>query len=323
VDVTLGQKLVYLADAATAANDDEDGFRTHLGASVVGEKCERRVWFGFRWADKEEFPGRMLRLFERGHSAEETVALVLRQMGATVVTTDPDGKQLRISDYGGHYGGATDGFAMNVPHIPQSNGKWIGLEMKTHNLKSFNLLTSKGVRESKPKHYRQAQVYMHYFKLECCLYCAVNKNDDELYFELIDYDPNLASMMNHRAHRAIFVQQLPQRIAETPSFFECRFCPMNGICFGRTMPRVNCRTCVNSQANPDGTWSCKIGREEIHSSPKKDLCPAHVYNPVLFQGNAEVTGYAPDLSWIQYRKRNGDTAVNGMAYTSSGNLDLC
>ena len=43
-----------------------DGLRSHLGASAIGNECARAIWLKFRWADKDSFEGRILRIFSRG-----------------------------------------------------------------------------------------------------------------------------------------------------------------------------------------------------------------------------------------------------------------
>ena len=47
--------------------DTRDGFRTHLGASLIGKACERALWYDFRWTTKAKFPGRVLRLLSLIH----------------------------------------------------------------------------------------------------------------------------------------------------------------------------------------------------------------------------------------------------------------
>ena len=43
-----------------------DGFREHLGASLIGKSCERALWYDFHWATRSRHEGRILRLFETG-----------------------------------------------------------------------------------------------------------------------------------------------------------------------------------------------------------------------------------------------------------------
>src|SRR5574337_818227 len=76
--------------------------RGHLGASVIGRPCERQLWYAFRWAYQEQFKGRMLRLFQRGHREEDWFAADLRSTGAQVHSVDPrTGQQFRFSAVGG------------------------------------------------------------------------------------------------------------------------------------------------------------------------------------------------------------------------------
>lgn len=266
-----GQRLTHLVDAAAQGMYAEDGLRTHLGASVVGDKCMRAVWYGFRWAERELFEGRMLRLFAHGQREEEVFVELLRKAGAKVWTHDAEKRQFRISGLGGHFGGSMDGVARELPglpsHIPKETP--ILLELKTHNDKSFKDLLSKGLVASKPRHFKQAQSYMHLSGLKFCLYCAVNKNDEALWFYLFEYDPAVGTSLLLRAETVVFGEGLPPRISETPAWFECRFCAFKDICHAKTPPRINCRTCAFSRPERDGSWSCSKGQTEITDKPKE------------------------------------------------------
>ena len=59
-------------EAILAAYEAEagDGFREHLGASVIGRECDRALWYEFRWITRAAQGGRMLRLFETGRLEE-------------------------------------------------------------------------------------------------------------------------------------------------------------------------------------------------------------------------------------------------------------
>jgi len=58
--------------------------RGHLGASAIGGKCARKIWYQFRWYKEEAFSGRLLRLFNRGHEEEFRIVRWLRAMGLEV-----------------------------------------------------------------------------------------------------------------------------------------------------------------------------------------------------------------------------------------------
>lgn len=322
----LSQRLQLLVDAAYAAKDPEDGMRRHLGASVIGEECMRKVWFGWHWADKEQLEGRMLRLFARGQKCEAVFQELLESVGAKVWTHDPaTGNQFRISLYGGHYGGSMDGVATSIPGLPDyvKPTDPVLLEMKTHNDKSFTDLQKKGVELSKPKHYNQAQVYMRHSpwgQIPYCLYCAVNKNNDALYFEFFHLNEEKGAFLERKAEYTIFGTDLPPRISDSPSWWSCRFCEMQGVCHGALLPRINCRTCVHSQAQRDGTWKCLRGQSAITEDPKHG-CAEHVYSPLFFP-HWQVVEYSPDQTSITYITKKGTRVTNGVGGIPSASMEV-
>lgn len=74
---------------AKIEKDQEDGRRRHLGGSVIGQKCARKIWYGFRWARRVYHKGRMLRLFNRGHREEERFVGWLRSIGVEIYDFAP------------------------------------------------------------------------------------------------------------------------------------------------------------------------------------------------------------------------------------------
>jgi len=62
----------------------EQGHRNHLGASELGEECWRKLWYGFRWTKLDYHDGRMMRLFNVGHSAEPRFVAYLKGIGFEV-----------------------------------------------------------------------------------------------------------------------------------------------------------------------------------------------------------------------------------------------
>lgn len=66
----------------------DDGFRWHLGASLIGHECQRYLFYVYRWCFKEQFDGRMQRLFNRGHREEERFIQYLEGVGFKVFADD-------------------------------------------------------------------------------------------------------------------------------------------------------------------------------------------------------------------------------------------
>lgn len=247
-----GMVMPHMKDAYRG---EDEGFRTHLGASVIGKECGRHIWYGFRWFRKSKFQARMLRLFNRGHLEEARFIAMLLAIGVEVYQQDEKGNQFRISAVGGHFGGSGDGIGINIPDIPASERCL--LEFKTHGDSSFTKLKKSGVRIAKPEHYVQMVVYMHKMGLHYALYGAVNKNTDEVYFEIVHYDTHTADEYVERGRKIIMMRQAPDRLPHaSPSLFACKYCDDAGICFGQEDREKNCRTCHFSSPQEDGTWHC-------------------------------------------------------------------
>lgn len=247
----LQKVLPHIGDAYRG---QEEGFRTHLGASVIGGECGRAIWYGFRWTTKPKFGGRILRLFNRGHLEEGRFIAALLTIGVEIFQQDEHGKQFRISGVGGHFGGSGDGVAIGIPDLPA--GTPCLLEFKTHNDKSFKLLVKNGVREAKFEHYVQMQTYMRKMGLAVALYGAVNKNDDDFWFEIVTLDTGIADQFSDRARQIILSRTAPPKISQSPGWFACQWCDHKPVCHLKFSPEVNCRTCKHSEASEDGNWYC-------------------------------------------------------------------
>lgn len=250
-------KLTLAAINAQLEGDQEQEHRTHLGASVLGGKCARKIWYGWRWAGKELFEGQMLRLFERGHLEEPRFHAYLKGIGCDVWPEDPaTGNQWRVSFAEGHGGGSSDGIARGIPDLPPDTPFLV--ECKTHNDKSFTTLEKEGLCQSKPEHFAQTQIYMVKLDLPAALYMAVNKNNDNLHLELIQPNPNLVANLIDKAESIVASDLPPPRVSNNPGFYYCKSfkCPFYDTCFNGAAPDANCRTCSFSKPMPGGVWLC-------------------------------------------------------------------
>ena len=70
------------------ADKYNDGHRNHLGASLMGETCSRKLWYNFRWIREELHEGRVQRLFQVGHEAEPRFKMYLEGIGFVVKLFD-------------------------------------------------------------------------------------------------------------------------------------------------------------------------------------------------------------------------------------------
>jgi hypothetical protein len=243
-------------DAFCKAEFAEDP-RTHLGASIIGHDCQAYAWNTFRWLKFEEFDGRMLRLFNRGHEEEHRFVRWLRGMGFDVREVDPaTGKQFRIVGAKGHFGGSLDGLAMAPARYGLSTP--LLTEFKTHSQKSFDKLKKEGVCKSKPQHFRQMCSYGRAYELKFGLYCAVNKNTDEIWLEIVELDWRQADDLFRKAEGIVFARSRPPKIAQTATFFDCKYCTFAGLCHAGEVPSKNCRSCARAIPVENAEWFCEL-----------------------------------------------------------------
>jgi hypothetical protein len=248
----------------------DQSYRDHLGASVIGQECNRRIVYGFRWMHREQFDGRMLRLFNRGHLEELRIANWLKAASIAVFGVSQDGEQIRISANEQHYGGSLDGVG-KLPPKYQIEIPFL-LEMKTHNDKRFKQLVKNGVRIAKPEHFIQMSCYAQMYELQYGIYFGINKNDDDIHVEVLEMDWQLGINHTEKARNDIYATQLPSRIAANPAYGTCKYCPMVGVCHLGHSVDINCRSCINSVPINDQQWFCKHWNATIPKEAIPQAC---------------------------------------------------
>jgi hypothetical protein len=314
----LPKPIAHTVDAIYRAYEARPEYeRAYLGASVIGAECVRQLFYAFRWAHApERLDGRKLRLFQTGHREEARLIDDLRAAGMMVMERDPaTGEQWAIASIGGHFRGHLDGLVSGVLEAPVVEHV---LECKTHGDKSFKALLKDGVAKSKPAHYAQMQIYMHHMKLDRAFYIAVNKNDDALYTERVEYDKPAAEQLMKRAERIIRADHAPPKLHEDPTSktaFACIWCAARAVCHEGEFARRNCRTCISSTPVVDesdgGVWRCEHWGKELSYEEQQAGCSAHRLLPSLVPG--EQIDASEDERTITYLMRDGSEWVDGGA----------
>ena len=274
--------MIYKAKAEQVGQDKP---RPHLGASIIGRKCQREIWYSFRWASPQKPDGRMARLFEVGHAAEERLANDLRLIGVTVHTVDKrfitpsnPSPQFRFSFFSGWLGGSMDGCCVGIPEAPKT---WHVTEFKTHNDKSFKELSKSGVEKVKFEHYVQMNTYMGWSGMTRALYLAENKNTSELYKERTRFDPALFKATIDKAYNILFGFGIPGRISNDPHSLECGFCDFKLVCHYNQPAVKSCRTCVFWEVNKDGKSYCELDQAHEPLSLDEQIAGCPNYAPLI------------------------------------------
>ena len=247
---------------------DTDLYLGRLGSSFIGEECVRQIWLDWRGFAREQFEGRMLRLFETGHLQEARIVEDLRRAGFAVWDKREDGRQYEYTDESGHFITKVDGV---IKDVPESEKPHI-LEIKTHNKNSFSSLVKKGVQEAKPTHYAQVQVSMALGGFTRALYVAVCKDDEQFYVERIKEDPAEQTKLKQKIIKLTEARLRPAGISDDGSSFGCKFCSMKAVCTKEAEPLRHCRTCVLCTPGQEGKWVCELNKHTLTFDEQRKGC---------------------------------------------------
>jgi len=241
------ERVGAVIDEALARERASQTPRRYLGASRLGVACERALQYEYAQAPVDpgrELPGRVLRVFEVGHALEDLAIRWLRLAGFELYTRKADGGQFGFSVAGGRIQGHVDGILAAGPADIELDFsmRWPALwECKTMNNRAWRETVKHGVARAKPVYAAQIAVYQAYMEgavpgiaSNPALFTAINKDSEEIWFELVPFDGGLAQRMSDRAVRVITATEageLLPRHATTPTHFECKSCPWQDRCW--------------------------------------------------------------------------------------------
>jgi len=258
----------------------DDGFRSHLGASVIGAECSRYLWLHFRWFLRETHSARMESLFDQGKRIETMLRETLESLGAEFYYPNPDdhNEQPQFSAVDGHAGGSVDGI-FRWPVIGLHD--WTLLECKSNKTGAdFNALKDKTVLGAKYRHFAQMSMYGRAFGIKYALYLCYNKNDSEIYYEIVDLDMTLGEDLQRKADHIIHSKEAPPRISKKPTFFVCKMCSFHSVCHGSAKLVPNCRNCKHSSPVANAQWNCALHGANIPKDFISKGCPSHEFLPL-------------------------------------------
>ena len=169
-----------------------------LGPSSIAKSCSRQIWYKFRWFRQEKIEARILRLFARGHREEPVLVEYLRGVGCQIWDVDPaTGKQWAHTDLNGHMRMKLDGLGYLPPQFNYT--KPIIYEFKTSkggaDFNAYAKHTYQGHPKHGDKYFGQSCLYGKAFDCDLSLVVVVNKDNDELYVELVQLDTAVADML--------------------------------------------------------------------------------------------------------------------------------
>lgn len=227
------ERITALIDQALQVENVKQTPRSYLGGSRLGQDCLRAMQFEFFHTPPDpgkELSGKALRIFAVGHALEEIAIRWIRKAGFNLLTTKPDGHQYGFSVAKGLIQGHIDGVIVGGPDILRYPALW---EMKTMNSKNWKDCVAHGVKSSKPIYYAQIQIYQAYMQLDAnpALFTALNKDTQELYFELVDFDSSAAQFYSDRGVQVIQSCAVGEQLPKNETI-NCRWCNWTDKCHG-------------------------------------------------------------------------------------------
>ena len=262
--------------------EDNDRFRGHLGMSGIGDGDERKTWLNHRWCLPSPFKGRMLRLFDLGnHIEDQLVHFIKKTKVFDISAVDSNGGQYRASYLGGHFAGSCDGFVKRV--IDSDPDEVVLFEAKSCNDKRFRELVKLGDYQGWSQAYQwQLHCYMGCFNLKKAMAVVMNKNNSEIYSEIIDFNPSIWEQAQEKAKRIISSDKPPSGLSstdwrlknETPQYRE-------SYLGNRLPPSVNCRNCHSCKPDMESdnaAWHCSRFNKDLALDEQKQGCRDHLWN---------------------------------------------
>ena len=214
------------------ASQAEQKTRGYIGASLLGHPCERRIWLDWKGEKptKGLAPNELLEegkrqeKFDRGRHEESRLIKALIKSGYILLNT-----QASFSAFDGNFKGHVDGIILDT-----ELNKYI-LEIKSCQERYFKAASKNGVQRTWHTYYVQCQMYMHFFDIGNTLFLAVNKNNGEIYQEILKKDEEEIAKSLLKITRIIsHGNKIPATLVANdapPPKMPCQYCEFVNFCY--------------------------------------------------------------------------------------------
>jgi hypothetical protein len=223
-------------DRATEAEAAAEPRRTYLGASSLGDKCERKLWYQFNGYPSAQRRANLIYAAQDGHRSEAVMAERLRKVpGIELWTLDEQGNQYGFTDYDRRFAGHIDGMIRGILQAPKTLHVWENKALNEKRFKEFRkALDNFGEKQCLAnfdfKWYTQSQLYMGYFDVTRHYLTACYAGAREALSCRTEFDRAFFDASRAKALRIIEAKEPPARLSERPEFFECRWCEFREVC---------------------------------------------------------------------------------------------
>lgn len=220
------------------ARADAEPPRKYLGASSIGEECERKLWYGYNGYPKRQRNIKGILAAEDGHRTEDLMIERLCAVpGVQVWTKTEEGKQYGFRKYDGRYAGHYDGVVVGLLQAPKT---FHILEVKACKEDLFEKFLKAKIKYGdkhaleawNPVYYAQAQTYMGEEKLDRHYTLVAMAGGRFFASARTEFNPAKYNLLDKKALRILNAKSEPARISEYKENFGCKWCDFKEVCHG-------------------------------------------------------------------------------------------
>jgi hypothetical protein len=209
----------------TIAESPPDDKRRYIGASGIGNKCSRAIWYGYMGAEAQQPPPSLKTTFDIGKRLEGLLLDYMDEAGLNVVRPTAENNYLFLKDkevpvFQGH----CDALLILKDQAPAI------VEIKTANTASFSSFKSKGLMVWRESYYAQIQAYLGMKGYSKGVLLAIDKNTSELHHEWVVYDDIYYHQLRAKALSIFNSVEPPEKLNKNPIFYVCNTCAYRRTC---------------------------------------------------------------------------------------------
>lgn len=236
-EASASDEINAILDASLLDKRAKQERRAYLGASAIGDSCERRAQLEFVGVPREkDFKPETLRKFDFGHMGEELARAWFNDAGFHLTTRNQrTGQAFGFQQLDGRFRGHVDGVFLSGPDVPGVGYPCLW-ETKSVGAKTYREIAKHGLKKARPGYYAQVAIYAAYLELtdHPTIFTVTSLDSGEQLHLLLPFDAEEAQAMSDRAVRIIKAAEagdLLPRPFPNADFFECKFCSFSQRCW--------------------------------------------------------------------------------------------
>ena len=171
---------------------------------------------------------------------------------------------MEVEDAGGHVAGHLDGVVMHHPTAPKTKHVWESKVVNERKLAKFRKIKGDAgekatLRQWDFEYWVQAQLYMLHTQMTRHWMVVSASGCRDWDFCRTELDRDQAEYFAERMRSMVAnVDELPERVSESPAAGACRFCDFVDVCHEGAAIERNCRTCRFSTPVDGPNWMCGL-----------------------------------------------------------------